>query len=257
MSSVRYYSGEDYHTHFEPKVFYNSFYKKLNVLTKELLDCDIETYKTDKFNGPRFLEVGSGPIILHMITASAKFSEIVCADYAKQNRREVEKWVKSEHDALDWSQYFHYVCEREGNGESPDDRAEKLRKSLKDVVYCDIHQSNPLHPRVFEPFDAIFSSLCVESACLTKESYMQAIQNLGNILKPKGSLILLEAMDETFCKIGDFTFAAFCVQDDFIKDCLKTAGFTDIVFKRFDVPDELKFIADDCNYYAYVKAKKI
>jgi nicotinamide N-methyltransferase/methyltransferase len=57
---------------------------------------------------------GCGPTIHVNISASAKFRNIICAEYTEENRSEVEKWILNDKDVFDWSQYFKYVTLLEG-----------------------------------------------------------------------------------------------------------------------------------------------
>ena len=53
---------------------------------------------------------GCGPVIYANISASAKFKNIICAEYDEANRKEVEKWISNADDKFDWSMYFKYVA---------------------------------------------------------------------------------------------------------------------------------------------------
>ncbi|XP_078576683.1 indolethylamine N-methyltransferase-like [Branchiostoma floridae x Branchiostoma japonicum] len=57
--------------------------------------------------GSRLLDVGSGPTIHQLISASRFCTEIVCAEYTENNRAEIEKWVKKDPDMHDFK-FFQF-----------------------------------------------------------------------------------------------------------------------------------------------------
>ena len=87
---------------------------------------------------------------------------------------------------------------------------EVLRHLVKRVILCDILRDPPLLVPGYEgPYDIIFSSLCLISACTTHEEYSQAIGRLTKYLKPGGKLILqsaqaLETQSTTIVTLDQF-----------------------------------------------------
>ena len=87
---------------------------------------------------------------------------------------------------------------------------EVLRHLVKRVIPCDILRDPPLLVPGYEgPYDIIFSSLCLISACTTHEEYSQAIGRLTKYLKPGGKLILqsaqaLETQSTTIVTLDQF-----------------------------------------------------
>ena len=65
--------------------------------------------------GDTLIDVGCGPTIYQLLSACERFREIIALDYTDQNRRELEKWLKNEAGAFDWSPVVKYVCELEGD----------------------------------------------------------------------------------------------------------------------------------------------
>lgn len=65
--------------------------------------------------GDLLIDIGSGPTIYQLLSACESFKEIVVSDYTDQNLRELQKWLKKEPGAFDWSPVVTYVCDLEGN----------------------------------------------------------------------------------------------------------------------------------------------
>ncbi|XP_002739259.1 nicotinamide N-methyltransferase-like [Saccoglossus kowalevskii] len=211
-----------------------------------LLCLQIDFFKKATFTGNRLLEIGSGPTVHNLIPASAYFKEITVAEFSKPCRDAVEKWIRAEPDAFDWSHFFDYVCAKEGNGESWKSRQENLRKYIKGVIPCDVHESNPLGLNSLDPFDAIITSTCLEAACLDNQSYRSAIKNITKLLKPGGLLLIWSTLNESFYMIGGSRFHALPLDAEFIINAVKEAGYTDIKTTKFPVPpfEGIEKIAD-------------
>ncbi|KAB1276725.1 Indolethylamine N-methyltransferase [Camelus dromedarius] len=65
--------------------------------------------------GDILIDIGSGPTIYQLLSACEAFREIIVSDYTEQNLWELEKWLKKEPGAYDWSPAVQYVCELEGD----------------------------------------------------------------------------------------------------------------------------------------------
>src|SRR3989338_6776464 len=60
------------------------------------------------------LEVGGGPTIYQLISASSKAKEIIFSEYADENIAEVKKWLSADETAFNWDDYFKMVLKYEG-----------------------------------------------------------------------------------------------------------------------------------------------
>ncbi|XP_077993210.1 indolethylamine N-methyltransferase-like [Glandiceps talaboti] len=162
-------SSEDaYSTVFDANEYIDQVYSNLTgngLAVKTGIDFAIKTFKNHKFSGSRILEFGGGPSIMNAAVASSQFSEIIFAEYSEPQRNAVLKWTRDEPGAFDWSEYLRYICQAEGNNEDWEERQKKLRNAIKEVIPCDANKPNPLEPRIYEPFDAIITSLAIEAAC--------------------------------------------------------------------------------------------
>ena len=64
--------------------------------------------------GKKLIEIGSGPTIYGLISASKYFEEMVVSDFTDSNRREIEMWLRNEEGCFDWRPVIQLVCELEG-----------------------------------------------------------------------------------------------------------------------------------------------
>ena len=89
-------------------------------------------YQLDKLHGTfqtigasadslRVLDFGCGPV-----SAVPYASEIVFCDFAAPNREAINKWLRNDPDAFNWSPKFDYVVKTlEGKGERRQERENK------------------------------------------------------------------------------------------------------------------------------------
>uniref|UniRef100_A0A7N5P5A8 Uncharacterized protein n=1 Tax=Ailuropoda melanoleuca TaxID=9646 RepID=A0A7N5P5A8_AILME len=142
--------GEVYQNEFDPKAYLEYFHFGEGSVEDEFLEfilkwfCKIFT--SGVLKGGTLIDIGSGPTIYQLLPACGSFESIIATDYLDRNCQEITKWLKNEPDAFDWSPVVKYVCQLEGNRETCAEKEAKLRRSIKQVLGCDVHQSNPVAP---------------------------------------------------------------------------------------------------------------
>ncbi len=66
----------------------------------------------------KILDYGCGPVPLYSISAAARASEVVFAEYTENNRHALRRWVERDPNAYNWSPYFDYIVQTlEGGSE--------------------------------------------------------------------------------------------------------------------------------------------
>ncbi|XP_064620546.1 indolethylamine N-methyltransferase-like [Lineus longissimus] len=222
-------SGCDYNTHFDVKTYLNNYYVlENNPYLYRFLQMMHQLVAAGSIpDGGRLLDVGSGPCIHSVISTGSRCSEIVCSDFVEQNRDEILRWVNGAIDAHNWEPVFQYVCKLEGKSDEWKTRQSHIRQAIKHVVPCDVHQDNPLAPLVFEPFDVITSSLCLEAACLDEPSYRKAVKRLASLLKPGGLLIIGGVHGQSFYSVAKETFSSLPTSKQMIESVFADAGLGD------------------------------
>ena len=187
----------------------------------------------------RILEVGSGPVMVHAISAAQYASEIIMSDLSDYFRSALQKWVDGEPTDYDWSRYFKYVVEDlEGKTEKEaKERETQLRKAIKAVVPCDITKDPPLPPEYMGQYDLVTTVVCLEAACRTRDSYKAAIDRIYKLVKAGGKIAIYGAEKDTAFKspgegvdlvYGKQGYSMLAITRDFIKEALEDAGFSDI-----------------------------
>lgn len=65
--------------------------------------------------GDTLIDIDSGPTIYQVLAACESFKDITLSDFTDRNREELEKWLKKEPGAYDWTPAVRFTCELEGN----------------------------------------------------------------------------------------------------------------------------------------------
>ena len=236
---------------FDPWAFLN-YYEEVNVWHRHSLSVLHEFYRSYGLPpvGLKILEFGAGPVISYEISAALYASEIVLSEYTKKNRKVLQMWLDRDPKAPNWNPFFEYVVqELEGNTkEEAAMRQEELRRVVKAVIPCDISKDSPIDPVYSGPYDVVFSSLCLDTACTSLEEFAEGVCKLAKYIKPGGKLLLQTVSgpaDIVFYMVGKEKFIGLSVNEEFLTTTLNKMGFCDIVIKCFsrdapglDIPTE-------------------
>ena len=152
----------------------------------------------------RILDYGCGPSLPFDISAAAKASEIVVADYLPQNRDFWQKWVDNGPAAYNWSPYFKYVVEtlERGSEEETVQRENDLRSKITAIVHCDMTKEDFIDKNYMnERFDTVMTFCTLESCCTDVDGFKVAIKKLSTLVKEGGHLLLISTRREN-CDVG-------------------------------------------------------
>ena len=255
---------------FDPKAYLNLYYASShgNPIEKGTMDFQgTQLYKfytkySFKWNNEtaRLLEFGGGPVILSLIGAVQYVSEIVFAAYLESERKEVELWRYGKEGAHDWSSHFKYVVNEVEHIAGDDvwrERAELLRKRISSIIACDILCDNPLLIKQ-EPFEIVYSSLCLEAACTTFTEYKEGVRKLVGLLKPGGFLLMFIVERQTYYVVGEKRLFTLYLTLEQIKEALVEAGTVVLVAERDPAPIvETQNPVSDYKGLLFVAAQKV
>ncbi|XP_078703834.1 nicotinamide N-methyltransferase-like [Branchiostoma floridae x Branchiostoma belcheri] len=216
-----------------------------------------QTFTGDRDFGRRLLDVGSGPTVYQLISASRVCPEIICSDINKGALAEIKKWKNGDQNAFDWTDAVKFVCELEGT--RWESRQRQLQNAIKDTVVCDVLNNNPLHPAVFLPFDTIISAYCLEGACWNKgrSTYAHAVRNICTLLKSGGYFILLAYIGVTYyIEEGKKVLDDLCLDPEFVIKSLSEAGITVLETSVYKTPEREECAFSDVKSIMYVVGKK-
>lgn len=89
----------------------------------------------------------------------------------------------------------------------PSGLADELRSKVKAVWKCDISErENIIEVGINMPmFDIVMSNLTLEAACTNIEAYAEGIGKLINCLNPKGHLVMIGVLEQTYCRNSTYS----------------------------------------------------
>ncbi|XP_069469643.1 nicotinamide N-methyltransferase-like [Ambystoma mexicanum] len=223
--------GEFYEENFEPRAYLDDYFNlgkdgAGNEYLKLTLPHFCKAFGPGGLSGDTLIDIGSGPTIYQLLSSCEAYKEITPTDYSKRNRQELEKWLKKESGAFDWTPVVKFVCDLEGNRTSVTEKEEKLRRVVKQVLPCDILKTNPLEPLLVPQFDCVLSSLCLEGACKTHDEVCSAVKNMSNLSKPGGHLVLCGDISCSHYQVGDVMFSALVMNEEILRKAVSEAGYT-------------------------------
>uniref|UniRef100_H9G9B1 Uncharacterized protein n=1 Tax=Anolis carolinensis TaxID=28377 RepID=H9G9B1_ANOCA len=118
------------------------------------------------------------------------------------------------------------------------EKQEKLRRTIKQVLPCDVTLANPFNPLVVPPADCVLSTYCLEVASKDLPTYCSGVRNLGSLVKSGGHLVLVMALGGTYYNVGPEKFSCICLAPEMAKEAVKEAGFDIVRFEtlNFNMP---------------------
>ena len=258
--------GQDYDK-FNPQDYLHTYYSAdtmglspLQLLTLKTLHDFYQSYESTKAK-LKILDVGTGPVLFHTISAAPYAAEIVLSEYAEANRAALSQWLNNDPNAFDWTHIIkHVVVNLEGKSEEEVPiRAELVRKVVKAVVHCDANRDPPIPQEYVGQYDIVTAFLSLTAACATREDFVAALVRLHALLKAGGKIVLSTAdrkeevtSTETSYTVDSQGFFVLRLSRDLISKSLKQAGFCDIkvtvLQRQFLRPDEPNLDAVGFNF---------
>ncbi|KYO39915.1 nicotinamide N-methyltransferase [Alligator mississippiensis] len=245
---------------YDPKAYMEFFNLNENSLEYEFIKFVLrhhyKTFTPGAVKGDTLISISNSPAIYPLLSACETFKEIIIADCRDQNCQELQKWLKQEPGAFDWSQVGKYMCELEGGRHKWTEKEGKLRKTISHILKCDVHESKPLGPDVLPPADCLVSSFCLETVCKDQSSYRAALKNISSLLKPGGHLVLSGDLGTSFYMVGPKKFFCLVLTEEFLRGALSAAGFAIQEFDVLSRDDDTMQEICDCSGMYFIVARK-
>ncbi|XP_006832336.1 PREDICTED: indolethylamine N-methyltransferase [Chrysochloris asiatica] len=223
--------GEEYQKYFQPRDYLTTYYNFDGSPTPEAemlkfnLECLHKTFGPGGLRGDTLIDIGSGPTIYQVLAACESFRDITLSDFTDRNREELEKWLKKEPEAYDWSSVVKFACELEGDSGRWQEKEKKLRSVVKRVLKCDANLASPLAPAALPPADCVLTLLAMECACCSLDAYRAALCNLASLLKPGGHLVTTVTLGISSYMVGKREFSCVVLEKEGVEQAVLDAGF--------------------------------
>ncbi|XP_075460168.1 nicotinamide N-methyltransferase-like [Ascaphus truei] len=249
-----------YESDFDGRRFLDTYYHGDLATTDQGMIFSLENlhrfFARGCIKGDCMIEIGCGPTIFQVISSCEHFKKIYLTDYSEANLQEVDRWLNDEEDAFDWTPYMKYVCNLEGGRTTPEEKSDKIRKSVT-LMRCDVTQANPMQPAVLPLADCVIISECLTSACKTLEDFTAALKNISSLLNPGGYLILSDILGGSYYLVGEANFPVLPLEEKFIKRAMADVGFTIEEFKALYPEQSYMVNTCDCQNIFYLLGRKL
>ena len=154
--------------------------------------------------GRRALELGVGPTLYSAFPLAERFGEIVLADFVPGSLAELERWLRADDGAFDWTPYVELALQAEGKVGTRVEVLERmalLRSVVRDVVRCDLRTVQPLGREA--TFDLVSAHYCTEAASTSEDEWSRVLANVTSLVKPGGWLLLSVAAELSIYRTYD------------------------------------------------------
>lgn len=185
------------------------------------------------------IDVGGGPNVFPLIMAAEKVNRYVHADYAKNNRDEVERWKAADPQAISWKENIRRCLKVEGKSgtdEEVREREELMRSTLGAVIPCDVNSDEIVGKGYEGPYDVVNCGYCLECLYPKFEGVTKAIGRISKLVKPGGYFIctvssISDASEKPYfydqIPVAGFKYQGFlCAPAHMYADAFKTNGYT-------------------------------
>ncbi|XP_069108031.1 nicotinamide N-methyltransferase-like [Argopecten irradians] len=202
--------------------------------------------------GKRLLDIGTGPAIYTVISASNYVDEIFLSDYAPQNREYLTKWWKGEisypKDIID------YIIEEEDRHMTTKQREDEVRERVKGIYHIDILSEQPLGFDINDSkFDVIVSGHCLDGLATNLAEFKRCLQNVSCLLHNGGFFIMSCGVGSTYYQVGEYKFVWKSFTKDEVKQSVLDAGFSILSYIEIsDIGDKYW----DAESHYYIVARK-
>ncbi|KAL5005769.1 hypothetical protein ScPMuIL_016927, partial [Solemya velum] len=239
---------ENYVRDFDPWAYLEAYRKDVNE-DKEyrfMQDSLHEVFSEGTFFGKRLLDLGSGPSIHSVISASRHYDDIYLSDYAPQNLSVLADWWTGKISHMD--HVIKHCLHLEHNSQTVTERNNEMRQKTRGILRVDVRKTNPFSPNYVAPFDTIISGYCLDSATSCLEDYEKTVANISPMLNRNGTLVFIGATDQSFYSFGDceFKHAAYSREElypIYEKNGLKIEYFKEFGNKQANLYDGSIFMA--------------
>ncbi|XP_078533710.1 nicotinamide N-methyltransferase-like [Lissotriton helveticus] len=248
-------STKNLHDEFDPEDYLKAFYPfdpKVPLQEDSLKKMLIKLhgiFSSGRVKGNLLLDIGCGPTIYQHLSSCEAFTEIIVSDYCTSNLRYFERTLNNEPGIKDWTPFFKYVCELEGNSGKLDEKRKKLRSVIKEGLKCDITKHNPFDPVVVPQADCVISFECLSCASKDVESFRQSVKNISSLLKIGGYLLLEESLGLTKYLCCGTWIPVLNLSDQLIREIVTDSGFLIEEDELFSLDND-EFERERCNYNA-------
>ncbi len=166
----------------------------------------------------------------HLFPFADRVDDIHVADYLPSNLDAVQRCVRRQPGAHDWSAFARYAlrCEL---GRSPtrgegDSREDLTRQRITGFVQADARNSTPIvDERARHRYGAVLCCFCPDSITADRDEWRRCMLNIASLVAPRGWFVLAALRATAACRVGDVRFPSAGVTEHDVAAVLAEAGY--------------------------------
>lgn len=224
------------------RAYLNEYFKKLGPdvkSTTKFVADELASFRDKPIT--KLLEFGSGPTIIGVIGSVPYVKEIHVSDYLKSNLQEIQLWLKGDKNAFDNNGMIAYTLELEGikpTSKNISERSKELREKITQILYCNAKLKRAI-PKNKIHYPLIISLYCADSATGSKRIWRNYMENMLNLLAPKGTILIAALRKCKYYSVGSEKIPSANIDENDLKKVLLKNGFAskNIHISVVDVPE--------------------
>ncbi|XP_063291726.1 indolethylamine N-methyltransferase-like [Pelobates fuscus] len=240
-----------FHTYFSSKADKNV----IDEIVKYPMGILFKEFNSGNIKGRTFLDISMGSAIFHLLPVCDHFKEITILEVNDQCLEELEKWLKKDVDAFDWSHASIHMAELEGKGGNWEEKEELLRSKVNRIVKCDFTKETLTDPVVLDKADCLMSLCIMNFVHKDHDSYRAGMKKVASLIKLGGHLVMFGGFNATSCTVGEDKLHMLSFDEDFMLSTLKSIGFSIESFQK--AHSKLTIGMMDYDHIWFVRAVKM
>ncbi len=184
----------------------------------------------------RFLELGCGPTVHHILPFAPHVDEIRMSDYLEENLEQVRLWKAGAPEAHDWSAYTSFTLECEGVDPTPEAIAEReaLARGKLDAIFpCNLMQDVPAEHR--EAYDAVGAFYCVEEIGISVEEWRRVLERATDHVRPGGTFYMSALAGMTSYDVMGVDYPCACIRHEDVRRAFDELGFGSVSIESSEI----------------------
>ncbi|XP_069832248.1 nicotinamide N-methyltransferase-like [Dendropsophus ebraccatus] len=193
--------------------------------TINMMRCFYNAVKSGLVSGKTLIDIGLGPIIVHLLSIYEFFEQISIVKFNDSDIRELELWRNNDPDAFNWSATSKHFREIKGmNSDGWEAEEEKLRGKIKEIKKWEVTEDNLTDSIQLPKADCVTSLWALELISKNDEDYRRNLRKYSNLIKLGGHLLLYTNISSTHFKIGANKFHLLPCDESFFRKVLSEGG---------------------------------
>lgn len=218
-------------TRFQPRAYLAEYYGGLGSENDGLLAFYARIHR-QRTPGGRLLEVGGGPVIYPLVSASRVVDEIHFTDALQDNLDEVKQALDGADEAFDWRPFVRRALEHEAGRPVADSevsaRLSLVARRVTRLLRLNLWDS----PQPLGRYDVVQANFVLDSITSSLEEWQRLLATLTDRVAPGGDLIMCALEGSKWWRLGELQFPAVSLDVDLLASALRKVGMVDVRVER-------------------------